>query len=77
MLAFIESFDMIRFSSKKLSQKNVISKIKGDLMWPSITSQVTLYLMKNLHLYDNILGNFCQNMFINEYDWEGHFVRIL
>ena len=37
-------------------------------MWPSITSEGLLHLMKILHLYNvSVHRNFYQNQFINEY----------
>ena len=41
---------------------------RDDLMWPLVTYEVTLYLMKNLRLHNvSIHRHFYQNRFIYEY----------
>ena len=40
MLAFIPTFDKIRFKTQKNWEK-------GDLLWPSMTFEVLLHLIKN------------------------------
>ena len=54
--------------NKKYIEEKDGFEIKGDLMWPLMTSEVILYLEKNLRL--NNVGkhrNLYQNLFIKEY----------
>ena len=61
MLTFMLNF------SKKIYVKKWIFRLKSDLMWPSITSEVILHINTNLLLCNvSIYQKFYQNQLIDE-----------
>ena len=67
MFSFTQSFDKIRFMARNISDKKWIFKHKSDLLSPLMTSEVILYLMKNVHLYNvSIYRNLYKNRSIKK-----------
>ena len=68
MLSFIQSFDRIRFYTKKDILLKLILKHKSDLMWPSMIFEVVLYRMQYLRIHNISIHRFFfyQKQFINK-----------